>query len=771
MDTSVRLLVCLALASLGGCSSSSGKNVGSAVATLISAKGTSAELGKTGLLRITFDNPVAKSTDVTITTVDTANAKLPDHLTVPSGALAVEAPWTGLALGEFSLFLSSGDVTLQLFLKVVDHFQLSTIESDADHLEAGAITNLYVEMNATLPSPLPVTLSAADSTVVMIPTQVIVPAWSSEGSVPLTALAKGTTVVTGTQGSDQAAETFTVVDHARLLASGQFSGSFEVGATINSDLETDAVVGQQTAISATSSDPSVVAAPSGLAISANGTDLPISLTVMGPGQTDLTFTLADSTVVGHIYAVANASLVEFDLADSAGVGGTVSGHVQLDVNPSKPHTVMLSSSDPTILAVPALLDIPVGSATRYFYPTALKTGTVTITATMDSVTLTQLVYVSQSTVAPLSVDWGVSQRLMVGFSTSVSVENDAAPNGTVTLTSSNPSVIAVPASVSLDSGGIGTFQLNALKAGNTTITASASGATPVSLDLEVVTLPLLQLDDSYQVAVGRTSEFFLNLDAEVPQGTEVQFKSSNPAVVAAPPPVFATGPADSILVQYSGLQSGESILTASIGTSSASTVIYVGSNSARPPTFSGFSVNDSTLEVGAITTVFVGLNGLATSDTTITLSTPVSPMPAISLPQTSVVIAKGSDGGNAPVVALNPGSAIITASAGSVQLNTTVNVVAFPTYFMNLSSSVNHGQVLSGSVSADCLLSSDRVITLSSSDPATASVSPASVTLSLRNGNAPFTVTGVAASPGPVTITATPPSPSPGPVTQQVTVF
>ncbi len=752
-----------------GCGGGSSKNIGNAAVALTGVRATSAEVGKQGKLRVTFDNPVSSGTDVVLSLDQPTVATVPAHLTVPAGALSAETTYDALALGDATITATSGQIVLMTGLSVIDHFTVDGVGVNDQTLEVGASTTLQAFLNGTTPSPVPIAVAAADATIVTVPATVTVPAWASGGEVSLKALAVGTTTLAGTLGSDQSPSvSVRVVDHARLKdASGQLTQLVEVGAKLSLDIETDAIVAMSTPLTVTSSDATVAAAPSNVVIPPGASEADFTLDVVGAGQTQLTVTLADSTTTGTLVAVAQASLSALEVENQLPLAASNAMTVDLDVIAATDHAVTLSSSDPTVLTVPATVTVPKGSSSVSVPLATLKSGTATISATLNGSTLSSIVYVAPTPPAGVYLTLYSTNLLLVGAQAVLYVGENSYNSASAQLTSSDPSVIAVPALINLNDQS--QLTVTALKVGKTTITMTANGLS-ASQDFQVVAKPDLFLSDSRTLDVGQVSDDDVDLSALAPTGTAISFQSSQPAVVAAPATLFLGSSSASQAFGMTGLSSGTSILTVTVDGVSKSMIIYVGSASSTPPLLQSAGINDRTLEVGAATSVFASFYSALTSDTPVAFSFAPSPMPAITVPNPSPVAAVGNQSVSTPVVGANPGAAEIFAAANGLSVSAgLVTVVATPTYSMFLSGNVAPGGTAEGYVMTDCKLAADRIVTLSSSDATVATVAPSSLTLSPTNNTAYFVVTGVAN--GNATITATPPPlASPGPLTQAISV-
>jgi hypothetical protein len=167
----------------------------------------------------------------------------------------------------------------------------------------------------------------------------------------------------------------------------------------------------------------------------------VKLTAMGGGST-VTTTLV----------VEPLRLVAVDPIDYASYYGA-----RIDLNGPAPvggFTVAVTSSDPSLVTVPATVVVPAGSAFTFF-PAVNQTAeaqTVTLTITAGGVSVS-----TEATIKPARLGAvGVAQTRAPGGNTitgTVALYSFAPPGGiTVALSSSDPSALEVPASVTVPAG-------------------------------------------------------------------------------------------------------------------------------------------------------------------------------------------------------------------------------------------------------------------------------------------------------------------------------
>ncbi len=149
-----------------------------------------------------------------------------------------------------------------------------------------------------------------------------------------------------------------------------------------------------------------------------------------------------------------------DLNPATVVGGNASsGTVVMSTSATGGAVVSLSSSNPAVASVPATTTVPANGFTGSFVvntSAVASTTSVTITATYNGVTRTATLTVTPAAAGPALQSVNVSPSSVAGGSNTsgyVMLSGGAPQVGaTVSLSSSNPAVASVPASVTVGSG-------------------------------------------------------------------------------------------------------------------------------------------------------------------------------------------------------------------------------------------------------------------------------------------------------------------------------
>ncbi len=744
------------IAGCGSSSSDSGGGPGDAGVVLSDAatvltqlQATGAEVGKQGKVRITFSNPVSSDVDVTLATSAPTVVTLPAHVSIPRGALSAEVTYDAGQIGTAELVAIAGTAIARASAQVVEAFKLSSLQLGEVRLEKGATSPISVSLNAVTPSPIDVPLVLADGSIAKIDAKVTIPPFSSYGNATVSALAVGSTAYTATLGATVATGSITTVDHAKIVSSNVYPQTAEVGAALGGYISVDAILAAPKTVAVVSSDAKVVAPPASLILPAGTTNAQFSGVIAAAGPTKLSFTLADSSASAQVTGVAKVHLAQMNIPTIPSGGGQTLGNVQFDVYTGAIHDVTLTSSAPAIVTVPDHVTVPSGSTSASFPVVGLKDGDAIVTATFGGASVQASVHVgTDTTTIQANLQ---APRLVVGVAANMQVYEQGGSYGsqTVSLVSGDPSIVTVPDSLFIASYG-GNVTVLAQKVGATTITVSIPGS-KIVVPVQVVAAASLQMNPEVRVAPGGTQGTSFSVDAVPLPGSVVTFTSSNPAVAAAPAPFSLSNGSTNGYFNVIGLTAGSTVITGTFGASTSSTVVLVGSMPPPPVYLSSVTMNSGLLAAGATAFGFVNLGGTAQSAVPVALT--ASPAGIVSLPQATAVVIAGGSQAYFPVLAVGAGTATITATLGSITKTTSVVVVAKPTFSLGLGGAVSLGTNLLGNVTSDSALPADVVFTVTSSNPAIATVTPASVTLSTVSQSAAIVVTPVAAGTTTITVT------------------
>jgi hypothetical protein len=442
-----------------------------------------------------------------------------------------------------------------------------------------------------------------------------------------------------------------------------------------------------------SSDPGAAQTPPSVTVPASATTSPtFTITTSSvPAQTSVTITASlGGSSKSATLVVGQTALLSMSISRSSVAGGSSFGSNTVTLNGAAPAGgagVTLSSSNSSVLSVPAAVIVPQGAATSPPFDistTPVATSTpVTISAIFGGVTRTFVL-----TVLPVQVQSVALNPVATGGGNTTTnntiVLNGAAPAGgsVVTLASSNPSLASVPASVTVPAGGTTSAKFNILTSAvsastNVTISAAYAGSTASRvLTLQPPALLSVVLGPANVVGGNPTTSNKCGLNTVAPPGgITVSLSSSNPALAAVPPSVTIT-PGTTNRPDFPITTAGVAAPTPVTISASYSGVTKTAVLTVNPAALTSIGLSPNVVTGGASTTANdVGLTGFAPpSGAVISLS---SSNPAVASVPASITIIEGTRTATFPISTTAPSVpqlVTITATYNGVTRTATLTV-------------------------------------------------------------------------------------------------
>jgi|GEM_PF-3022627 len=728
----------------GGCGTIGDSPGGPSSLSSITASG--AVMGQQGHIRVAFSNPVGHATDVMLSSASPGTATVPDHVTVEAGAVSADIAYSAVVPGIAVFRATAGDDTQSTTATIVDSLHVNA--GGGATFEVGAHGIISQAVNINVPEAITLALASSQSDIATIDAELTIPAFRSSGLAQIIALAPGASVMNASYNGQLSSQTVTVVDKARIV---EVFGTnlFEVGGRGTAQVSLNAQLATATSLTITPSDPSVVNVPKSYPIAAGSTFASFDMQGMAIGTSNVVFSLNGSSGTLPIAVLGKAQLENVFMNGTPSVGDSTQISINMNAVAASAHDVVLTSSDPAVVSVPAMVTVFAGTSGTNVSITPLKAGSAVITASYNGISRQLPVIVGTSGYA-LNL-YGQS-RYVVGTVGELSLQTGSSVPSTVSLVSSDPNVVSVPPSIVVRQSE--TAPLTMAHAGSATITASINGTSTTFPITVVTTARLQQFGPSFSVPIDGALSTNLFLDTQPPAGSVITFTTSDASVAPAPPSIALTNGQTYIPFVIRGGTSGTATISASFAGVVSSAVVYVGGSTAGGGTFTGLGVNGtSTVELGGA----VALNANffpapPNGDTgTITFGTPG----ILTTPSTSLAIAANTCCNYFPVLAAVAGTTDVTVNVGGVSQSATIKVVPAASYSLQVPGTVKAGASVTADLSADAALAANRAVTLTSSNPNVATVSAPSITIGPgdNNGHATFGVKGVAA--GTATITAT----------------
>ena len=458
-----------------------------------------------------------------------------------------------------------------------------------------ATQNLTLNLSAPAPAGLVVNLGSSNATVATVPATVSFGTGTTGVSVLVKGVAAGSVTITAS-APNIASATASVTVTQPAAGGIRLPGNVTLapGDTVNFPitLGTAAPAGG-VFITLASSDPSIaIAWPSNLLIPEGVTSTPRTVTTVS----GISAGLATITASAFGYPTASAQVqvtrggtgamtMSFSPV-SLTINGTATQNLTLNLSaPALAALVVnLRSSNAAVASAPATVSFATGMTSVAVPVTGVAAGSVTITASAPNVaSATASVTVTQpaagAILLPASATVGLNQSLAL----QVTLPAPAPAGGvTVSLASSDTATATVTPSVFVAARS--TFsttppQVNGIKLGSATITASALGFTPGSTQIQVNANGgscYFSPGFGLTIIAGSTQDLTLNLMPPPASGLTVSLSSSNTSVATVPATVTYLGNSGGVPVPVTGVAAGSATITAttsSFGTATSTVTV------------------------------------------------------------------------------------------------------------------------------------------------------------------------------------------------------
>jgi hypothetical protein len=541
----------------------------------------------TGTVTLTGAAPTG-GISVTLSSSNTSVATVPASVTVLSGSTSATFTVTSLAVASSTQVTISGvqaGSTLSAALTVLPPPVLTSMRLAPNIVDpTRTATGTVLLSGPARAAGLSVALSSANPALVTVPASVTVPGGASSATFSATPVGNGASTTISATYSGVTKSDWIAVTVPNDLSLVWLSPSSLVGggpATVGVVMIVPTLTGKT--ITLTSSSPSVVPLPASVTIApyTSGASVTIATAAVA-STTPVTITATNgSTVKTAVLSVTPApALTSLALSPaSVPLYNPSTGTVTLNAPaPAGGATVALSSPTPSLLAsLPASVVIPAGMRFATF---ALQAGNVssptdvTVNAAYAGATVPATLHITPA-VAPLSVT--IAPALLLGgtsASGTVALNGALATTVTVSLVSSQPGVLAVPASVSVFARQATSLPFTVTTAAvtqptNVTVTATYGGSTATAT-VRVTPDPAVRAVTAIaSLVAGAIESASVVLDGPAgPNGEVVTLESSDPSVASVPASVTVPAGATSATFAITAgavSQTGLARLTASGG--------------------------------------------------------------------------------------------------------------------------------------------------------------------------------------------------------------
>jgi trimeric autotransporter adhesin len=413
----------------------------------------------------------------------------PTTVSVPISGTTTLAITAGAATGTVTINGSYGAAAASAQVTVQTTPLTLSLTPSSQTLAVGTTANFIASINTAQPVPVDVFITQTGPNGVIsftglagAPPRVTIPAGQAFTNFTVNGLTVGGPVtITGTlppaYGGGIATSSVTVNAFTITLAPNPLN--LGVGASINMTVTLNNPAPTTTAVTLTSANPAIATVPASVTIAAGATSATAVVTGVAIGTT--TITAGPVASLNNAQATATVTVTNFTITlapnpMNLGVGATTNLTITLNLPAPATTAVSLTSANPAIATVPASVTFAVGATTATAVVTGVAPGTTTITAgpvpSLNNAQATSTVTVTPYTITltpnPMTIALGTAttQNLTITF-------NQPVPATTVVnLTSANPAVASVPASVTFSVGATtATAVVTGVAPGTTTITA------------------------------------------------------------------------------------------------------------------------------------------------------------------------------------------------------------------------------------------------------------------------------------------------------------
>ncbi len=428
--------------------------------------------------------------------------------------------------------------------------------------------------------------------------------------------------------------------------------------------------------------------PASVIVAAGGTTASFSVTtsaVMAVQQAVITASLNNGTLTSNLTITPDPGTIapmSLSFAPASTCGGTTAtATLTLSGAALTGGLVAQLSSDSPAASVPASVTVPEGQTSTTFDVSTIQVSAPTLTnisVSANNVTKTAALTVQSPVLEPFSFNPGRITGGRTGTAT-ISLTCPAPPSGvTVMLSSDNPTLVMVPASVTFPANATQTsFSISTIGVSSPVkvlLTASFAGASQTT-PLTVQPGGLVGLTIQPTTLTGGTSAMAtLTLDANAPPGgLGVGIASSDPAVIV---PATITVPAGKSSFTFPVVTSSVSALTAATLTATLGGATETASLTVLPIRAISLVFNPARIIISGASTGNITLNAPApVGGLAVALSTD---SPKIVTVPTTVLVPAGQTSTTFSVTGVQVGTAGITATLGGQTQTASLTVSSAP---------------------------------------------------------------------------------------------
>jgi hypothetical protein len=507
--------------------------------TGLSGPGRPLQVGAQTSLFAGLNVSVPQDTTIALTSSNPSSLSVPPTVVVPKFFSSQPVVVTALGVGDAFITATVGSTSYEIEVPVVQNVYLQSFSSPS-RMQAGAVTTASVVTDSVVAADTPVTIATKDPSVFTVPSTVTIPAGSASASFPVIAVAPGASALTATLGTVTREIVSVVVKDVTFTSFFASPSRVAVNAPSFVTASLDAAPAADLTLALASSSTSAATVPASVTIPAGVTSVNVPVTSLAPGSTTISGTIGSTTKTSALVVTAGSYLTYVGVPSRMLAGYPTDYSVQVDSAAPVDQVVTLTSSNPSAATVPAQVVIPAGSTSVNYTLSPIASGKTTITATLGATSLSgNVVVVTAPSITsisfPSTTTVGVTSTMYVYADVTLPVAMQ------VGLTSTAPSVLTVPANVTIPAGySYGMLTLTPAASGSTLVTAtlgSSSHSAAVAVSGAVYLSTLYGPGRVQAGAIGYVSIYFTG---PVLTDTTVNINNLNPSVLSTPTSVLVT---------------------------------------------------------------------------------------------------------------------------------------------------------------------------------------------------------------------------------------
>jgi hypothetical protein len=453
---------------------------------------------------------------INLSSSNTGVATVPASVTIPANSSSATVTITGVAVGSAVIHASASpnipDATANVSVAVATPINVPANTA----VPLGQSVQFAISLASPAISPVTVNLSSSDSSIVSVsPSSVTIAAGATTPATQpqVTGLSVGSANITAS-ATGYSPGTGAVNVTASLVFSPQ-DVSVGAGGSQVVTLSLPAKTVNPLNVTLTSDDTTVATVPASVTIAANTQTVNVTVNGVAAGSTAIHATAA--TVTGaNATVTVQSDIILLPLTITLGQPGALQLSLARSAGPD-PVSIQLTSSDTSKVTVrPSIVTIQPGQTQPTNPPlvTGIDFGAATITAATFGLTSASATVTVGATLSFTSdaITLTPSSTQQAGLNLSVVAPRDI----TVTLSSSDPRIATVPASITIPAGQQGiSFQVTGVAVGQVIITASTNVATIPSATMKVtVGAPgTIVLPSNISENIGQTVPFAVSLSS------------------------------------------------------------------------------------------------------------------------------------------------------------------------------------------------------------------------------------------------------------------